>query len=135
MAAAPKVLDSYALLAFFEDEPGADQVHDLLVQAEKSNEKLLMTVVNLGEVWYSIARGYSEATAEAKLREIREMAIEIVDADWNLTRQAAAFKAKGKIAYADCFAAALATQRKAQLVTGDPEFRLLEDSVEILWIR
>ena len=94
-----------------------------------------MTVVNLGEVWYSIARGYSEDTAEAKLREIREMAIEIVDADWNLTRQAAAFKAKGKIAYADCFAAALASQRKAQLVTGDPECRLLEDRIEILWIK
>ena len=135
MAAAPKVLDSYALLAFFEDEPGAHQVHDLLVEAEKSDTKLLMTVVNLGEVWYSIARGYSEDTAEAKLREIREMAIEIVDADWNLTRQAAAFKAKGKIAYADCFAAALASQRKAQLVTGDPECRLLEDRIEILWIK
>jgi predicted nucleic acid-binding protein len=135
LAAAPKVLDSYALLAFLEDEPGADQVHDLLVQAEKSDEKLLMSVVNLGEVWYSIARGYSEDTAEAKLREILEMAIEVVDADWNLTRQAAAFKVKGKIAYADCFAAALASQRKAQLVTGDPEFRLLEDRVEILWIR
>ena len=118
-------------LPFLRDDPGAHQVHDLLVEAEKSDAKLLMTVVNLGEVWYSIARGYSEDTAEAKLREIREMAIEIVDADWNLTRQAAAFKAKGKIAYADCFAAALASQEKHNWWTGDPEFRLLEDKVEI----
>jgi predicted nucleic acid-binding protein len=129
------VLDSYALLAFFEDEPGADQVYDLLLHAEKSGEKLLMGVINLGEVWYSIARGYSEQTAEDKLREIREMAIEIVDADWTLTRQAAMFKAKGKIAYADCFAAALATERKAELVTGDPEFKSLEDIVNILWMK
>jgi predicted nucleic acid-binding protein len=133
--AAPKVLDSYALLAFFEDEPGANEVHELLAHAEKSGEKLLMTVVNLGEVWYSIARGYSEDTAEAKLREIRGMAIEVVDADWDLTRQAAAFKVKGKVAYADCFAAALAIQRKAQLVTGDPEFKQLEDKVKVLWIK
>jgi predicted nucleic acid-binding protein len=132
--AVPKVLDSYAVIAFFEDEPGAAQVCDLLLDAEKGGEKLLMTVINLGEVWYSIARSYSEETAEEKLREIRDMAIEIVDADWNLTRRAASFKAKGKIAYADCFAAALAQERKAQLVTGDPEFRLLEDKVNILWI-
>ncbi len=130
----PKVLDSYALIAFFEDEPGADRVYDLLVQAEKSGQKLLMSVINLGEVWYSIARGYSEGTAEEKLREIGEMSIEIVDADWNLTRRAASFKANGKLAYADCFAAALASERQAQLVTGDPEFKQLEGKVKILWI-
>jgi predicted nucleic acid-binding protein len=130
----PKVLDSYALIAFFEDEPGADQVYRLLLDAERSGVKLLMSVINLGEVWYSIARGYSVATAEEKLREIREMAIETVDADWNLTRQAAKFKAGGRIAYADCFAAALAKDRKAQLVTGDPEFKALECEVNILWI-
>jgi predicted nucleic acid-binding protein len=133
--AAPKVLDSYALLAFFEDEPGADQLCDLLLQAEKRGERLLMSVINLGEVWYSIARGYSGETADRKLREIRQMAIEIVDADWRLTRQAAAFKAKGRIAYADCFAAALARDRKGELVTGDPEFKLLEEEVNILWIK
>ncbi len=132
--AIPKVLDSYAIIAFLEDEPGADQVYDLLVEAEKSGEKLLMTVINLGEVWHSIARVYSEETAEQKVKEIREMAIEVVDADWNLTRRAASFKARGKIAYADCFAAALASERKAQLVTGDQEFRLLQDMVKVLWI-
>ena len=129
-----KVLDSYALIAFFEDEPGAEQVHDLLAQAEKSGEKLLMSVINLGEVWYSIARGYSEETAEEKLREIGEMAIEIVDVDWNLTRGAASFKVKGRLAYADCFAAALARERKADLITGDREFRQLENEVKVLWI-
>jgi predicted nucleic acid-binding protein len=132
---AQTVLDSYALIAFFEDEPGAEQVYHLLLQAEKSGVKLLMSVINLGEVWYSIARSYSEETADEKLRQIREMAIEIVDADWNLTRQAAMFKAKGKIAYADCFAAALAKEKEAQLVTGDPEFEPLENEVNILWIK
>ena len=129
-----KVLDSYALIALFEDEPGAAQVYELLVQAERSGEKLLMSVINLGEVWYSIARGYSEETAEEKLHEIGQMSIEIVDADWDLTRRAASFKSKGKIAYADCFAAALASEKKAWLVTGDPEFKPLEDEVKIFWL-
>jgi ribonuclease VapC len=62
------------------------------------------------------------------------MSIEIVDADWNLTCRAASLKAKGRLAYADCFAAALAVERKAQLVTGDPELKALEEKVKVLWI-
>ena len=56
---AAKLLDAYALLAFFEDEPGADLVRSRLLKAEESDLKLLMNVVNLGEVWYSIARASS----------------------------------------------------------------------------
>jgi predicted nucleic acid-binding protein len=36
--------------------------------------------------------------------------------------------------YADCFAAALAKLRKAELVTGDKEFRQIEDEVKIQWL-
>ena len=62
------------------------------------------------------------------------MNIDIVDADWPLTRQAAAFKARGNIAYGDCFAAALAKNRKAELITGDPEFKALEGEIKISWL-
>jgi len=79
-----KVLDSFALIAYFEDEPGADEVEALLMQAEKANLQLLMSVVNLGEVWYTIARAYSPETADEKWREIQGMPIKIVDADWGL---------------------------------------------------
>ena len=132
--AGPKVLDSFALVAFFEDEPGAEEVERQLLKAEEAGQRLLMMAVNLGEVWYSIARTDSEKMADEKIREIQGMAIEIVDADWTLTRQAAAFKAKGKISYADCFAAALAKLRKTEVITGDPEFKQLEGEVKIHWI-
>jgi ribonuclease VapC len=52
---AAKVLDSYALMAFFEDEPGADTVRSLILKGEEGTLNLVMSVVNLGEVWYSIA--------------------------------------------------------------------------------
>ncbi len=131
---ASKVLDSYALLAFFEDEPGSDFVRDLLVKAEDGKTKLFMSVVNLGEVWYSIARTSSPQTADRYVQEIEGMAIDVVDADWDLTRQAAAFKASGRLSYADCFAAALAKVRKADLVTGDKEFRALEGEIKLSWL-
>jgi ribonuclease VapC len=129
-----KVLDSYAVLAFLEDEPGADMVRGLILKAEENNLKLLMSVVNLGEVWYAIARTNSTEKADQVIREIEGLAIEIVDVDWEITRQAAALKAKGRIAYADCFAAALARNRKAELITGDKEFRLVEGEIKIVWL-
>jgi predicted nucleic acid-binding protein len=51
-----------------------------------------------------------------------------------LTRQAAAFKARGGLSYADCFAAALAKERKLELLTGDPEFKTLEKDIKISWL-
>jgi PIN domain nuclease of toxin-antitoxin system len=129
-----KVLDSYALMAFFEDEPGADHVRSLIHKAVESETNLLMTVVNLGEVWYSIARTNSPEKADQYIHEIKGMGIEIVDIDWALTRQAAVFKANGNISYGDCFAAALAKMRKAELVTGDKEFKSLESDIKLSWI-
>lgn len=131
---ATKVLDSYALMAFFEDEPGADFVRGLIQKAVESDTNLLMSVVNLGEVWYSIARTNSSETADQYVHEIKGMAVEIVDIDWTLTRQAAAFKVNGNISYSDCFAAALAKIRRAELVTGDKEFKVLQNEIKISWI-
>ena len=65
-----QVLDSYALMAFFEDKPGADFVREVLLKAEQSGTKLLMSVVNLGEVWYSIARTNSAEIADQYTQEI-----------------------------------------------------------------
>jgi predicted nucleic acid-binding protein len=132
--AAVKVLDAYAILAFLGDEPSADQVRNLLLRAEEGKIELAMTIVNLGEVWYAIARADSPATADRLTQEVRSMAIEMVDADWSLTREASVLKARGKASFADCFAAALAKRRKGEVVTGDPEFKRLAGDVKIVWL-
>jgi ribonuclease VapC len=131
---AARVLDAYAMMAFFEDEAGADFIRGLILQAEEGNIDLLMSVVNVGEVWCSIARTNSAEIADQYIHEIQGMAIDIVDADWQLTRQAAAFKVNGRIAYGDCFAAALAKTRQAELVTGDEEFKVLQNEIKISWL-
>lgn len=121
-------------MAFFEDEPGADLVRGLIHKTVESDTSLLMTVVNLGEVWYSMARNNIPEIADQYIHEIKGMGIEIVKVDWTLTRQAAAFKGDGNISYADCFAAALAKAKKAELVTGDKEVKSLEGEIKISWI-
>ena len=133
---ATKVLDSWALIAFFEDEPAADDVERLLQQAADEKHKLLMSVVNWGEVYYNTMREVSQEAAEQKAHEIASLPIDIIGVsdDLALTKQAAIFKATRKLSYADCFAAALAKQKNAELITGDPEFKAVEKEIKIHWL-
>jgi ribonuclease VapC len=128
------VLDSWALICFLEQEAGYEKVIDLFEQATYSSRPLLMCVVNWGEVYYQVMRRLGEAKAQEIERLIRSFPIDLVDVDQDLTREAARFKATKRMAYADCFAAAIAKVNKAELVTGDKEFKQIERDVKILWI-
>ncbi len=129
-----RVFDSWPLIALLEDEPAAREVRKLIGEATASRASMWITVVNLGEVWYSTVRTHSIPVADAKMEEIRSLGFELVDIDWTLTLQAARFKAEKPLSYADCFAAALAKQHDAELVTGDPEFKRLENEIKIHWL-
>lgn len=136
MAKKPKVvvLDSWATIAYLEDEASAERVADIIADAHEEEIPLLMSVVNAGEVWYIIARESSVADADASINQLRDLGIEFVDADWNLAKDAGYFKSRNKMSFADCFAAALAKQRKAHLTTGDPEFKQVESEIAINWL-
>ena len=102
--------------------------------ARDSDQPLLLSVVNWGEVYYITLREAGLEQADEVAERISALPIEIVPADLKLTKEAAVLKSLGKIAYADCFAAALAKITKSQLVTGDPEFKQVENTVKILWL-
>jgi predicted nucleic acid-binding protein len=137
MARKPRaiVLDSWAVMAYLEDESTAEKVAEIIADAHEEKIPLLMTVVNAGEVWYILAREVSVSEADASVRQLRQLGIEFINADWDLAREAGGFKAKHKMSFADCFAAALAKQRKAHLVTGDQEFKQVEADVIINWLK
>src|SRR3990172_7247625 len=136
MARKPKalVLDSWAVLAYLEDEESSQKVADLIGDAHEHEIPLLMSVVNAGEVWYILAREVSEAEADKGVEGLRRLGIEFIDVDWKLSRQAGTYKSKNRMSYADCFAAALAKEHKAELVTGDKEFKQVEGDIKILWV-
>ncbi len=129
------VLDSYALLAYIRDEAGRDAVSSLFAQAHDSGEPVLMTAVNLGEVYYIVLRRHGEAVLARVEQTVAALPIRVEAADEALAKEAALLKATRKMSYADCFAAALARQRGGRVVTGDPELQAVEDVVEVLWIR
>ncbi len=128
------VLDSWAVIAYLEDEPSAPRIADLIASAHEEGLPVYMTVVNVGEVWYIIAREVSEEEANSSVKELRDLRIQFENVDWELAQEAARFKAQNKMSYADCYAAALAKVKKADLVTGDKEFKSLEEQIKIAWV-
>jgi ribonuclease VapC len=123
-------------MALFNDEPAAAEVEKLLTKANAGKHDLFMTVVNWGEIYYSIMRGASRDLAEQHAREIHAMPIKLVPVkeDLALVRQAAIFKASKRLPYADAFAAGLAKLKNAELVTGDRDFEAVEDEIKIAWL-
>ena len=130
-----KVLDSFALIAYFRDELGAAMVETLLVAAGKKDSPLHMTDVNYAEVKYSIIKKDGlEAWAEAA-KILQGLPIDFHSTNQTLADIAADFKARFKISLADAFAAALAKEKKAELVTGDSEFKALGKEITINWLK
>ena len=106
---------------------------ELLQLAAGGKRDLLMSVVNWGEIYYSVWRDQGPGFARQVLLKISPLPIALVPVDVELARVAAEFKASHKLPYADCFAAALAQSRKASLLTSDRDFSQVEKKLDILW--
>ena len=132
--AAAKVLDSWALLCYLGQEPGFEKMIELFEKAIESSKPLLMCVINWGEVYYQVARRFGDQKAQEIEQLIQTLPIIVVEADKDLTREAARIKTTKRIAYADCFAVALARLKKADLYTGDPEFKAVAKEIQIVWL-
>ena len=128
------VLDAHALMVYLEREEGFDKVKLAFSKSLADQGPLPMTVVNAGEVLYIVRRERGPEEAARIETVIRSLPIDLVDVDLTLTREAARLKARGGMSYADCFAAALASQLGTSLLTGDREFRALEDEIHIEWV-
>ena len=128
------VLDSYAVLAFLFQEKGHEKVLDLFEKAAQADKSLLIAAPNWAEVRYIVERKVGATRWHEARHKLLGLPMEIVPADQSLAELAGEIKAVKKISLADCFAAALAKQKRADLYTGDPEFRGLEKDIRVLWL-
>ena len=130
------VFDSYAVLALLFAEPGKDIVKQLLQEASQDSRDVFITTINWAEVSYRVIRKNGPSDWAASRNALLQLPIQIVVADLDLAELAAEYKAAHKMSLADAFAAALAKQKKAELVTGDPEFKPLESDLrKITWLK
>ncbi|HWN96317.1 MAG TPA: PIN domain-containing protein [Methylomirabilota bacterium] len=132
---AAQVLDSHALLALLRDEPGAEAVTTILEKAGQRDQPVHMTEVNYAEVQYIIRRKDGDAAWRTIAGELIAAPIQFHPADRRLADLAADFKVRFKLSLADAFAAALAKEKKAEFVTGDPEFKALGKEISIHWLK
>jgi predicted nucleic acid-binding protein len=129
------VLDAHALLAFFRGEDAATAVKELLHKAASADRPLHLTEVNYAEVKYRLLKKDGAEAWEQADDVLKSLPLDFHPATRALADVAADFRAKFKISLADAFAAALAKEKKAELVTGDPEFKALEKEIKINWLK
>ena len=121
-----KVIDSWALMAWLKDQqPASERVEALWGKARAREVRLVINVVNLGEVYYLTAKAKGIESAEMVLEQLGAMPLEVRPAPNGVVFEAARIKAEFSVSYADAFAAATAIRERAPLVTGDPELRML----------
>jgi predicted nucleic acid-binding protein len=126
------VLDANALIGFFEDREGtAGKIERLVGEALRQDLALLMSAVNWGEVFYTAWRRHGEASARQADARLQEMPIAVITVDRERASRAAALKQKHNLGYADAFAAELAIERGAWLVTADPEFSKIGNALSV----
>ena len=129
------LLDSYALLAYLEDESGKTRVQELLTMAQKGRCRVVMCLVNLGEVLYITERERGLPLAQRVLALVESLPLELLDASRDLVLDAAHLKAHHALSYADAFAVAAAKREQAIVLTGDPEFKAVEKLVKVEWLK
>jgi len=135
--AAAYVLDSFAILAYFEGEPGMARVRTLLNEATKGSLALHLSLINLGEILYIVEREQGLVAAQRALAALDQFPVQFQPADRGVVLSAARLKARYAISDADAFAVVVAQEQQAVLLTGDPEFKPLETDgiLKVEWLQ
>lgn len=128
------VLDTYALMAYLRREASYQTVRAVILGTLQGSDESFMSVINLGELFYMQARKSGMTQAENSIRFTRRAGIAIERATTDRVLSAARIKASFSLSYADAFAAALALELNATLVTGDQEYKPLEPNLKVLWL-
>jgi ribonuclease VapC len=128
------VLDSFAVLAFLFAEPGHEKVLAALEKAAETDSDLLIAAPNWAEVRYIVERKVGLAEWRDVRARLLGLPLEIVPAGQELSELAGELKVNKKMSLADCFAAALAKREKAEIYTGNPEFKTVEREIKVVWL-
>lgn len=131
------VLDAWGAIEWLKGrQPAAGRIRDLLEAAERRQCRLLMNIVNLGEIFYLAAKARDVNYAQHVLDTLQQRMTTLSARD-EIVMLAAGLKSRHPISYADGFAVATALLEDAPLVTGDPEIRMLaanEKALRLVWM-
>jgi predicted nucleic acid-binding protein len=119
------VLDTYALMAYLRHEKSFQVVRNIISETLQGKCSAFISVINLGELYYMQARKSGLDKAEKSMKFVKRAGIVIEAATTERVINAAKIKATASLSYADAFAASLAMELNATLVSGDAEYKPL----------
>ena len=128
------MLDTWAVLAYLDGEPAAQHVRQVLRTARRKQAVVLLSLIAYGECLYLIERERGVQPAQRAVGIIDQLALHVMPADPPLVFEAAHVKARYPISYADAFSVALAKRNHGRVMTGDPEFRVVESEIAVHWL-
>lgn len=128
------MLDTWAVLAYLDGEPAAQQVRQVLRTARRKQAVVLLSLIAYGECLSVIEREQGCQHAQRAVGVIDQLAVHVMPADRSLVFEAAHVKARYPISYADAFSVALAKRNHGRVMTGDPEFKAVESEVAVRWL-
>jgi predicted nucleic acid-binding protein len=126
------VLDTSALLALRDEQPGADRVAELLGLAQARKCVCMACFSSLMELMYRVWRDEGEALAKLAYDQCLALPITWIHESPELLKAAAAIKAKHLLSLADAWIAATADLHRATLVHKVPEFAAVAVAQEVL---
>jgi len=138
------ILDACALLAFLNDEEGAEKIDELLVQSTTGDVSVSMSIINLLEVYYGELRDKGAEIAQIVLDMVQYYSITIINTvSEQAFREAARLKAAYKISLADCIGLATAIEHSGLFVSSDhheletvaSNLRFANEPSPIFWFR
>jgi ribonuclease VapC len=124
--------DTSAILAFFTNEPGADQVERILLLAEKRKAEVNVSFMTYTELTYQLWRRGGEKAGKLAYLRLKALGLKRVDVSEGLTLHASRIKASFELSVADAWIAATALITESRLVHKDPEFRPLTSLLSLL---
>ena len=125
-------LDTSALVAYLEDEPGADRVQDILFRSDRGSVRVFASFMTYMEVLYGVWRCRGEREAKGAYLRLKALPMERMSQNERLLVTAARIKASCPLSVADAWIAATARETSSTLVHKDPEFRSLRGEVPLL---
>jgi predicted nucleic acid-binding protein len=125
-------LDTSAIIAYFTDEAGADEVQRLLLLAASRRAEIFVSFITFMELLYRIWRQRGERQGKVAYLRLNALGLTRIDVSESLLLRAARIKAQFDLSVADAWIAATALLTESLLVHKDPEFRALQGSVKLL---
>lgn len=128
------IFDSFAIIAYLNNEKGSDQIGQILIAAKSGKAKIYIHAVNLGEVYYHAFKEEGESVANVIWGTVKNYPLEIsYELDEGLLLDVCRIKGRYPVSYADAFALMMAKRYDCHLVTGDPEIKRVEIA-KLVWI-